>query len=386
MPRQVTEIQVFVASPGDMVEAKETVKLVCDEINQDFQDMYRVRFLKKDWETSIVSEFSPRVQDMVFARIGDYDVFIGVLGNRFGTPTGVINPDTGREYQSGTEEEFYQAYNRWKKGKAVRMNFYFKAPDVVTTAQEVEHLQKVLEFKERLRSELRQVPLEFADYREFERRVRRFLHKVAQDFNKPKEPSEVVRPEEWGKEVKRIVYPDVEYYLPRRVVPAKQRKPTYRALFIDDLAKDLVDIIEQHNRVVVLGDAGSGKTTELRRIAAECSRQGSRFYPFLFLLSRFTNQPVSEMLDGRWRNVPMDQLLVLLDGLDEVPPGDQNHAVRHIELFAEQRPAAHIVVSSRTNFYHLETEQTPGSLAGFRSYALLDLDKGEVKKYVETRL
>lgn len=386
MAKQVTEIQVFVACPGDMAKAKKRVKLVCDEINQNPPRRCGVRLLMKDWEASTVLEFSSRPQKMILAQISDYDVFIGILGNRFGTPTGAINPHTGQQFQSGTEEEFYDAYNKWRKTRSVRINVYFKRGQTASTSAEVQQLEKVLKFKEKIRDELRQVPLEFASPLDLERKVRTFLQKVVWDFDEQIGSKEAVHPPERAVAPQRITYPAVQCYLPRRVVRAKELKRVQWSPLSNDLAKDLVEVMQLHNRVVLLGDAGSGKTTELRRVAAESSRESSDFYPFLCLLSRFTNQPLSNMLDRSWQRVPEEQLLVILDGLDEVPPGDQNQAIRQVESFAEDHPAAQILVSCRTNFYHVETDETPGSLLGFRSYALLDLAKEEVRQYVDTRL
>lgn len=386
MAREVTQIRVFVACPKDVANAKKIIKQVCDDINQDFRDSYAIQLLMLEHETSVVPEFGPRPQALINQQIGEYDVFIGVLGKRFGTPSGGINPATGHRYESGTEEEFYIAYERWKKEGKVRISVHFKAVDEVGSFQEQEELQKVRDFRRKLRNDLGGWTNDFADDADFERQVRRFLQKVVMDFGKqlvrakPRERVQRLGP------LQRVSYPKVQSYLVRSVIPSKEVKSQHWAMVSDDLAKDLVEVIHQHNRVVLLGDAGCGKTTELRRVAAECSRDSSDFYPFLCLLSRFTNQPLSNMLDREWQRVPADRLLVILDGLDEVPPGDQNQAIRQVELFAEEHPAAHMLVSCRTNFYHVETEETPGSLLGFRSYVLLDLGEEQVRQYVDTRL
>ena len=58
------------------------------------------------WETHVRPGIAADAQAVVNPQIGPYDLFIGILWNRFGTPTG--------RAESGTREEFDQAYARWQ--------------------------------------------------------------------------------------------------------------------------------------------------------------------------------------------------------------------------------------------------------------------------------
>ncbi|WP_462074860.1 hypothetical protein [Nitrospira sp. CMX1] len=54
---------------------------------------------------------------MINDQIGEYDIFIGIMWRRFGTPTGVAG--------SGTEGEFRIAYKRWQENPQIALMFYF---------------------------------------------------------------------------------------------------------------------------------------------------------------------------------------------------------------------------------------------------------------------
>lgn len=83
--------------------------------------------------------FGDYPQDVVNSQIGeDYDVFIGILWSRFGTPT--------PKYESGTEEEFYRAYERYKNGDDVELMIYRKDESVPPSKIDAEQLQKVNSF------------------------------------------------------------------------------------------------------------------------------------------------------------------------------------------------------------------------------------------------
>ena len=75
-----------------------------------------------------------------------------------------------------------------------------------------------------------------------------------------------------------------------------------------------------------------------------------------------------------------------MDGLDEIEAKNRNDAIRRIESFSEQHPSSKIVISCRKNFYKMEKEGESGTLSGFSSYILLDLDDNDIEKYLQNKL
>ncbi|MCH6574216.1 MAG: hypothetical protein IH795_03280 [Bacteroidetes bacterium] len=53
---------------------------------------------------------------------------------------------------------------------------------------------------------------------------------------------------------------------------------------------------------------------------------------------------------------------------------------------SEQHPEARILISCRTNFYSSETNQTSGTLKGFHSFFLIELDDNDIEKFIKARL
>jgi len=108
MPKRVTILRVFVASPGDVDEERRSLEDVIRELNLIWTKQKEVMLELVEWETHVHPGFSADAQAVINDQIADqYDIFIGVLGTRFGTPTG--------RAASGTEEEFERAYTRWTK-------------------------------------------------------------------------------------------------------------------------------------------------------------------------------------------------------------------------------------------------------------------------------
>lgn len=155
---------------------------------------------------------------------------------------------------------------------------------------------------------------------------------------------------------------EVEAYLPRKVCRTEDAESYRLMVDSENLTFDLATVVERNRRVVLVCDAGTGKSTELRRLAALHSEEGSRFHVELVRLNRYVDQPITELLCASWRQVPQDELLIELDGLDEVEAKNRSDAVRRIEAFADENPEAHLIVSCRTNFYSTKTDKYPGTL------------------------
>lgn len=118
MTGQVSRIRVFVASPGDVEAERRALTGVVQDVNLILTalvpDSAVLELVK--WETHVHPELG-RPQGVITDQIGDYDVLIGMMWRRFGTPSTVA--------ASGTEEEVRDAYARWENSGSPRVMFYF---------------------------------------------------------------------------------------------------------------------------------------------------------------------------------------------------------------------------------------------------------------------
>ncbi|MBA3966945.1 MAG: toll/interleukin-1 receptor domain-containing protein, partial [Nitrospirales bacterium] len=100
-------------------------------------------------------------------QIGEYDVFVGVMWRRFGTPT--------KRAQSGTGEEFQRALAFYKAHGRPTIMFYFRTEAFYTTDEkELRQFSKVARFQKTLRN-AGVLYWSFASPLEFERYVREHL-------------------------------------------------------------------------------------------------------------------------------------------------------------------------------------------------------------------
>jgi predicted NACHT family NTPase len=185
-----------------------------------------------------------------------------------------------------------------------------------------------------------------------------------------------------------LTFPTVEEHIPRKVIQIDKYNSSSWLINNDDL-KDTLDMVMESKHVVLLGGAGTGKSIELRYLASICSNDSSVLVPILVKLNRFVPRSLNEIISEFWSEwflVPDNELLLILDGLDEVESNYKKDAIKYIEQFVEQHPEVNIIVSCRNNFYQSENEQFSGTLQGFSSYLLYELTQHNIDSYIDSVL
>jgi len=145
----------------------------------------------------------------------------------------------------------------------------------------------------------------------------------------------------------------------REAMPAEQRR-----------FEDAVAELKAIRRAVLLGEPGSGKTTTLYKLAADLidaalldERQP---IPVMVRLGSWTeaNQPfadflrrsVGELAEGWEERLEQKRAVLLLDGLNEIPAGQQAAKYRQVGRFLAQHPDLMALVSCREQDYPPERD------------------------------
>lgn len=177
---QRKEIRVFISSPGDCDAERDAVRRVLDELNSTVGERERLFFQTIRWE-DLAPGLANNPQTVIDEQLGDYNVLVGIMWMRFGTP---IPGGAG----SGTEHEVQQAISTWTRIGKPRVMFYFKQdPPENLSAVDPVQLAKVQDFTKKLQA--KGLTQSFHGTSEFESKLRIHLNKLIEDFTKPaKEP------------------------------------------------------------------------------------------------------------------------------------------------------------------------------------------------------
>lgn len=145
MSQEIKQYKVFIASPSDLEAERETARQVCEKINQGaFARDRRLALRSVGWED--LPPAAGRPQEGINPLVMESDIVICMLHRRYGTPTG--------QYGSGTEEEFLNAYERWKRWKSPKILFYFKPLQNISYRDFHDpQIQKVMALQERIQTQ-----------------------------------------------------------------------------------------------------------------------------------------------------------------------------------------------------------------------------------------
>ena len=150
----------FIASPSDTKQERDACDRVFDKLNKNLGEQLKFRVESKKWEINARPSFGKDSQDVINSQLlHNYQVFIGIMWNKFGTPT--------LRAGSGTEEEFLHAYNRYINQEDVEILMYFKKEKADADTLDLSQLQKVRDFKEKV-SDLGGLYKTFEGSKEFE--------------------------------------------------------------------------------------------------------------------------------------------------------------------------------------------------------------------------
>lgn len=171
------KIRVFIASPGDVEPERDTLERVIGQLNHTLEKVNApLRMEPFRFEKNAVPG-PGRPQKVIDRQAGEYDVFIGIMWRRFGTPM--------PKAKSGTEHEYRRAYRRWKSRGRPYMMFYFSraAAPPPSDLEEAEQLVLVTKFRVLISRE-QQFAAFYDGPRDFEVVIRRHLDEVLEIFLK----------------------------------------------------------------------------------------------------------------------------------------------------------------------------------------------------------
>jgi len=417
---QMNEYYVFIASPGDVQAERSAVRTYFNNLNRTTARAWNVRFQVIDWENfSTVGVGRPQelITQQTLERFRESLVLvIVIMGQRFGTPSGAA--------ESGTEEEVRWALASNEASGFPEVKFFFREieqfiapPDPEQIFQAAEQWTRVRQFRSEIEDahsilfKTYDAPESFESVlrhdldmwitssdRSWARARTKLPHKI-DDIHSLSSAyfQHLVYAFQWldiaGIDTDRAFkLPLDRIYVRLRVISSGDGE--------NDPGEDHEEIsiqtaLKLHERLAIVGDPGSGKSTFLRftaLILARCALSGdmsvateelslSAPLPIpLFLscwdLAEFLKQrpraDLSDVIDfaakcareAGWQ-ISQDGLksmlsdndfILLIDGLDEIPTEQGRHMVSTlIEEFVAEYSRHRYVVTSRVRAYTGET-------------------------------
>jgi tetratricopeptide (TPR) repeat protein len=410
--QQIRLLKIFIASPGDVKLEREKAREEIIGLQPVAQKLgYMLEAV--GWETHATPGMG-RSQELINALVRECDLFIGILWRKFGAPTG--------EAESGTLEEFNLARERHAKERAPEIMLYFREVHPDFLSDPGPQLQKVLDFKQQIEDGRLALYQNYRDPEHFAHLLRQHLTEYlaklvpASDDRPVTESDRSVEAPPLSAFAEHLEFCRTE--LQKTARPLRLRTLTLPPLFLEEVDAERPRNMKVSNAVkmfpclLILGEPGAGKTTSLKKLAAEYAiwrgdgkvpglNEPEDFnLPIYVDLSAYPTLSAGDAKHGLWRLITASVrgvhdvdvrkrlaaggCLLLFDGLNEVGEAYDEVAYQIRHLVNTEAPHNRFVVTCRPGVYRDELRNEFATfqlerLSSFNASKVLEIEIGAEK-------
>lgn len=209
MLESLKKLRIFAASPSDVASERAKLENVVASL-KPMADYLGLTLEVVDWRAVVPDAGRPQQVILDQLRPTSWDIFIGILWHRFGTPPGAKDK-TGKDYLSGTEEEFKTAYELWKEHNKPRLVIYrcTRALPFDVDPDQLKHVREYFKLIEDTKGDYSTLYQTFDTTESFEKLVLNNLQKLLIEYSEQSKTP--ITPE-----IIQVLAPKIPNNLPRR--------------------------------------------------------------------------------------------------------------------------------------------------------------------------
>lgn len=147
--------------------------------------------------------------------------------------------------------------------------------------------------------------------------------------------------------------------------------------------KSLYEIVKENARIVLIGEAGNGKSCELLNLAYEIELNQKEI-PVYVKLNDYVDESIVKLINHSEEEIAQGKYVLIFDGYDEIEESNLNKFARRLNAFVKKYPNQKIIVSTRNNFYKMSDVNTKVStFYDFFECSLCPLSNEEICNFLE---
>lgn len=373
----------FISSPGDCIEERDACGKIVNDISAGFGKHFGVGLETFMWEYNVLPDMGINGQEIIdeYIKKSKYDVFIGIMKNRFGHPT--------KKAGSGTEHEFNDALDRKRAStnSHPQILFFFGKEKVDPDKLDFDQYQKVKGFKERISPLGLYIP--FSGLEEFTDSLTQKLELFI------KENSQIENAEERIKEIDitlRYLESDLSESLKTYnekspiwidpIISSKQEIPSDPTKNFENKV-ELISLISEPKDIIIKAPSEFGLTSLAHYLKLEAWKLGK---VFLYIDSKKTKKhkiikDIKREVDDYYFAKPEKIDCILIDSICF----DEQGVMQMVKNVCDEFPETPIVLFNTldNNFFLKSEEDDKVEITReFLSYYLLPLPQTELRKIV----
>ncbi len=159
---------------------------------------------------------------------------------------------------------------------------------------------------------------------------------------------------------------------------SSNKKDDENSFWYDYIGEDIVEVIKKQNLILLLGDAGIGKSFELANICWNYENDDEYFPIWVNLRNTSYSDVVKYIKFTQYNTIDRKTPLLLMDGLDEMDGGKMAGLMKELGSATHGNPEAKIILSARTN-YRVSINNM------FAEYKILPLSTEQISKIAEEK-
>jgi len=188
-------------------------------------------------------------------------------------------------------------------------------------------------------------------------------------------------------------YLPVDFYIERLFQLPESSKDIF-ASFDKSRRKSLRKLVEQYQeeampfRCLIKADAAMGKSAELDHLACYYTNLDKELLPVKVRLKNFHGdlEIFISKIQPRAFQVRPSELLLLLDGIDDISGQLLTDFIHQFNILMEGHPGIHIVATIRSNVYSKEIGKGVSQGRGLTALWLTELDDWDIHFYIDQRV
>lgn len=186
------------------------------------------------------------------------------------------------------------------------------------------------------------------------------------------EPKSFLDPSDIGK----TFYEPIDGYISRSVLPYELATGDVLSRYLSNPKSiPLDEALQENSKVLLICDAGMGKSIELSHLASVLC---GKFHTFLYSLKDYDGEEIIDLLPSGYKGIHHNRVALLLDGYDELSSTLRETFEKKLRRYIKDNESSHIVITSRSNFCKVESNDKSKAFPQFSVYVLDKLDGSSI--------